>query len=336
MPFSAGSLGIPVSDSSQVGEARRAASSWAESIGFNEAARGNVAIIATEAATNLVRHAGGGEIVLRYLLDATGLEILALDKGPGMSDPARCMEDGYSTAGGPGNGLGAISRLSQRFEVYSQPGQGTVVLTQVWQGARPASAPFLEVGAVNLPIRGETYCGDAFAVRRASERALFMVADGLGHGPLAAEGSQEAVRVFHEETDSPFNLTGFLTRAHGALRKTRGAAVAVAEVDRAAGKVRYAGSGNIAGSVVQPDAHRHMISHNGTVGATMRKVQEFQYPWERGNILVMCSDGLGTSWQLDRYPGLSMRHPSIIAGVLYRDFRRIRDDVTVVVAKEIG
>jgi hypothetical protein len=50
--------------------------------------------------------------------------------------------------------------------------------------------------------------------------------------------------------------------------------------------------------------------------------------------LVLHSDGLGTRWNLNAYPGLSAHHPSLIAGVLYRDFKRGTDDVTVLVAKE--
>jgi len=50
-------------------------------------------------------------------------------------------------------------------------------------------------------------------------------------------------------------------------------------------------------------------------------------------MLVLHSDGLVSHWSLDAYPGLAARDPSLIAGILYRDFTRGRDDVTVVVAK---
>jgi hypothetical protein len=77
-----------------------------------------------------------------------------------------------------------------------------------------------------------------------------------------------------------------------------------------------------------------MVSYNGTVGHEVRKIQEFTYQWPQQGLLVMHSDGLKTQWRLDRYPGLMHKHPSLIAGVLYRDFNRGRDDVTVLVARE--
>jgi hypothetical protein len=77
-----------------------------------------------------------------------------------------------------------------------------------------------------------------------------------------------------------------------------------------------------------------MVSHNGIVGSNMRKVQEFTQAWQPGSLLVLCSDGLNTRWDLNRYPGLADRHPSVIAALLYRDFARRRDDVTVLVLRE--
>src|SRR6266545_1825047 len=121
--------------------------------------------------------------------------------------------------------------------------------------------------------------------------------------------------------------------AHGALRSTRGAALAVADLDLSR-EVRYAGIGNISGVLNAPGAVRHMVSHSGIVGHEACKIQEFVYPWSQDALLIMHSDGLATHWNLDQYPGLAGRHPSLIAGVLYRDFTRGHDDVTVIVAKK--
>ena len=163
---------------------------------------------------------------------------------------------------------------------------------------------------------------------------MLVVADGLGHGPLASVAAQAAIRIARERAaDGPAEV---FRAAHAALRSTRGAALAVAEIDPDRGMVRYAGIGNIAGTILTPGRERtsSLVSHNGIVGHEMRKVQEFAYPWSPGSTLVMHSDGLATHWRLDRYPGLLARHPSLIAGVLYRDFTRGRDDVTVLVARD--
>ena len=339
---------IPVHESSQVGEARRQAVRLAERVGMNEGDRGKVAIIATELANNLVRHAGPaghGEIALRLLAHAegNGVEVLAIDKGPGMADVGRCLQDGYSTGGTAGQGLGAVRRLASEFDVTSAAGTGTVVVARLLDGAPtaaltaaaapPPSIPGngLRWGVINKPVKGETECGDTWrVVRRHDGVTAILVADGLGHGPAAAEAANAAALVF--DADPFVDLKRLFEKAHVHLRGTRGAAVAAAHIDPVRRTLRYAGIGNIAGTLVDGGARRGLSSHNGTVGAQMHKVHEFEYPWPgRGGVTVMHSDGLGTRWDPAAYPGLMQRHPAVVAGVLYRDFTRGRDDVTVVV-----
>ncbi|HEX6078241.1 MAG TPA: serine/threonine protein kinase, partial [Methylomirabilota bacterium] len=78
---------------------------------------------------------------------------------------------------------------------------------------------------------------------------------------------------------------------------------------------------------------RHLVSSNGTAGHAAQRIKEFSYPWPAGALLIMHSDGLGSRWRLDRYPGLRERHPALVTGVLYRDWSRSGDDVTVVAAR---
>ncbi len=338
------SVALRILESSQAGEARRMALSLASSLGFNETERGKVGIVVTEVANNLVRHATDGQLLLQALEknNIVGIEILALDKGPGMSNISECLRDGYSTAGTPGNGLGAIARLSTVFDIHSVPSVGTALLSQLWASPNQElplrSNIDIDIGVVCLPKIGEEVSGDAWAIDRCGDRTLLLVADGLGHGPLAAEASLEAVRIFRENVcQSPKEI---IEAAHAALRSTRGAAMAIAEVNFEKQAVHFAGVGNICASVLSPNQEiglarsYSMVSHNGTVGHEVRKIQEFVYQWPKGGILIMHSDGLGTQWRLDRYPGLVAKHPSLLAGVLYRDFTRHRDDVTVLVARE--
>jgi len=329
-------VALPILESSQAGEARRIAIALASRLGFNETERGKVGIVVTEVANNLVRHATDGKLLLQPLTrnNIEGIEILALDKGPGMSNISECLRDGFSTAGTPGTGLGAISRLSAFFDIYSVPNVGTACLAQLWASPLPTSQPDsnLESGVVCLPKTGEEISGDAWAIDQDSGRSLVLVADGLGHGPQAALASREAVRIFRANLGrSPKEI---VEAAHAALRSTRGAALAIAEIDVERLTVRFAGVGNISGTIFSPEKSNSMVSYNGTVGHEVRKIQEFIYQWPKGGLLVMHSDGLGTQWRLDRYPGLTAKHPSLIAGVLYRDFNRGRDDVTVLVARE--
>ncbi|MGH7388516.1 MAG: SpoIIE family protein phosphatase [Candidatus Rokuibacteriota bacterium] len=328
-------LRVPVVDGSQPAEARRAATTLAAQAGFEATGAGRVALVATEAATNLVKHGAGGEIVVLALEDGSerAIDILALDKGRGIGDLAASRRDGYSTAGSPGTGLGAISRLADLHDIYTQPGKGTALFARVWRApARRSAAPSaLAVGGLAVAKGGEDVCGDSWSFILRPTSGAVMVADGLGHGPAAAEAAREALRTF--ATYRRAGPAAALEAAHGALRSTRGAAIAVAEVDAERRVVTFAGVGNIGGAVLSPAEKRNVVSHNGTVGHQMRKVHEFTYPWGDDALLVLHSDGLGTHWSLDGYPGLASRHPSLIAGVLYRDFSRGRDDVTVVVVK---
>jgi anti-sigma regulatory factor (Ser/Thr protein kinase) len=333
-------LWLAIEDRSAIGEVRRGAASLAAQIGMSEDDTGRLALIVTEAANNLLQHGGGGEVVLRPLADGIGpgAEALVVDRGVGIPDLSEALRDGHSTAGTPGTGLGAVARLADVFDIYSDPGLGTVLLARVWSRERQGRArshsasQALELGAVCLARRGEAECGDAWAAEATEQGVRLMVADGLGHGPYAAAAAAVAVRVFGERASAgPAEL---LADIHAALRSTRGAAVAIALLDPGQRQIRYAGVGNVAGTVVAGLETRSMVSHNGTVGHELRKIQEFVYPWPRHALVVMHSDGLQTHWRLDRYNGAAARHPSVVAGLLYRDFNRGRDDVTVLAVRE--
>jgi anti-sigma regulatory factor (Ser/Thr protein kinase) len=323
---------IAVSEASQAGEARRVATRMAEAIGFDEQARGEVAIVATELATNLVRHARDGRLLIQALDLSCGrtMEILSVDAGPGMTDVPRCLRDGYSTAGTPGNGLGAVRRLSSVFDVHSTAGAGTVVVSRL---CRPAgvlasriAAPRYECAAISIPAPREQVCGDTWRIAERGGDCAVLVVDGLGHGPLAADAATRAGALFDE---TPFEDADVLIeRTHRALAGTRGAALAVARIGAG---VRFTGVGNISGVLAASERSRGLASQNGTVGLQIRKVLSFDYEWPPRGLLVMHSDGISSRWQLDTYPGLAQRHPAIIAGVLWRDFGRGRDDATIVV-----
>lgn len=326
------SLCFPITDATLVGEARRAAAQLTEEMRFDAHQCGTVAVLVTELANNLQKHAREGSLLFRRLTTTSpGLEILAVDKGPGMADVAKCFRDGYSTIGTPGTGLGSIVRMADRWDVYSQIGTGTVLVAFVGGGAE-RNASRLDVGAVTVPMKGEIKCGDNWAHIWNPARERFMLADGLGHGVHAAEAADEAERIFREKEGHP--LPDVLQAIHNGLRKTRGAAVALAELDAEKRVVRYVGVGNISATILHDGATRGLVSQNGTAGAEMRRINEFQYPWPENSILVMNSDGMLSKWDILRYPGLAMRRPALVAGTLWRDFNRGRDDISVVVARE--
>jgi serine phosphatase RsbU (regulator of sigma subunit) len=192
----------------------------------------------------------------------------------------------------------------------------------------------MDIGAVSRPKRGEAICGDHWSVIDQQGRWQFLVADGLGHGPQASEASMQAARIFDNARNR--ELPELLNAIHAGLRSTRGAAVSIADIEAGRQLIRYVGVGNVAGEVVSSSGMRSMVSLNGTAGVEVRKISEFTYPWPEDAVLVLHSDGLSSRWNIDHYPGLVSRHPTVIAGVLYRDHDRGYDDVTVLAVKQVS
>ncbi len=331
---------ILVDEASKTAEARRLARRMASQNGLDETLAEQAAVVVTEACTNLLKHVGRGELIFNSGTEgmdaAPLLEIMALDQGPGIRNLAESLRDGYSTQGTAGHGLGAIVRLSKHADFYSVLGKGTAVLAR-WEGPASghtsrASGQRLRISAVNLPKPGQEVSGDSWSVIEQDEYLTVMVADGLGHGMEAHIASSEAVRILRQNPDlAPKAL---LERCHQALRRTRGAAVAVASIDYSRARVTFAGVGNISGRIYSGcELRQNAVSVNGTAGQQCERMQEFYYPWPADGVLQLHSDGLASGASLEHYPGLALRDPSLIASVLYRDFARGRDDATVVIVK---
>lgn len=327
---------IQIDDRSQVGEARRAAVEMAGLLSFEATQAGKIALAVTEAATNIVKHAGHGKILLAPMVRAAtvGMELLALDRGPGIANIGASLRDGYSTAGSMGGGLGALSRLSSSFDVYSQPGHGTALRLEVWgTQLTPPPDTEIELGAVCLPKKGEEVAGDGWLLEPSGDYRTVLVVDGLGHGPNATRAARAATDAFAARPEA---TPGELMRiCHGTLAATRGAAGAAARVIATKRQGTFAGIGNISCRVEAAAERRQLVSHSGTLGHVMRRVQEFEFAFPAGALLILHSDGLATRWTSADYPGLAAKHAGLVAGVLYRDHDRGRDDVTVVVLKNM-
>ncbi len=310
---------------------RRAAERLATDLGMPENRIADLSIVAAEAAGNLVKHADQGIVMVRPVRTAeqAGVEIIAIDSGPGIADVPHAMGDGHSSVGTLGIGLGAIQRQSSRWDLHSVPGRGTVLALQVWPDRAPEPS---WVSGLTRPLTGEQVCGDAYASRDVEGRRQVMVCDGLGHGGLAAVAANEAVRAFRKAPAGP--PATVVDVLHRALGHTRGAAVAVAELDQAAGLIHYAGLGNIAGTVFGPDGGRRgMVSLPGIAGHQRRQLREYDYPMPSGAVVLMHSDGIVDRWQESDYPGLLTRTPAVIAATVLRDAGTRRDDAGVLVAR---
>lgn len=318
---------LPIEDSSQIGHARRSAQQLAERHDFSEADAGRVALITTELASNILKHASRGELHLQVIPREkdVGIEILAIDRAAGF-DRDECMTDGFSTRGTQGIGLGAVSRQAEVFDLYADS-RGAVLLARIYPAG--GSKFDLRFGATQHSLHNDPACGDTWQLRVKGAQISALVVDGLGHGEDAQHAALAGRKVFAlTPFASPVEL---LQDMHQAMTGTRGGALAVAQFDGDADRLRFTGIGNIGATLISTDKPRGMTSHPGIVGGQYRKAQPFDYAHVNGNLLIMYSDGLQSRWNLLDYPGLMFRHPAVIAAVLHRDFSRGRDDATVLV-----
>lgn len=317
------------------GAARGAAGALALRVGLGEQRSADVALAVSEIASNLLKHAVEGALLLRVVRTAVhaGVEVLAMDRGPGIVDVDEAMRDGMSSAGSLGIGLGAVARTADVFDLDSEPGRGTILVARFWADAAPDRVE-PAVAGVTRPISGEQVCGDAWSARLDEgpdgQALTLMLCDGLGHGPLASFAADTAVKTFRAARPGlPAELVGEL---HRALHGTRGAALAVARIEPEAGRVRLCGVGNTAAVLVGAASRASLLSLPGIVGHQLPSLRTFEQPLAPGSILVMHSDGVGTRWGIDVFGGFPRRIPVVLAARLLREAAVRRDDASVAVA----
>ena len=309
-----------------------------EGLGFPAEQIGKLNIIVAELASNLLKF---GERKREFLWKTfyqegeAGVEMLTVDKGKGIANINQALQDGFSTSGTAGEGLGAIKRLSHYFDLYSPPGQGTVVLSRLFSSDKkiPLQTPVV-AAAFSVPKPGEEYCGDAYQLEidRVKNQFHLLVLDGLGHGVEAHAASEAALEVYRTlPKDSPTQL---LQEIHHAIKKTRGAVAMALNYHFNEEAIIYCGVGNITGKLQGFDFAKSLVSFNGIVGHVMSsRVHNQEVEWGRGRLLIIHSDGINSRWDISKYPQIQSHDPAILAACLYRDHSRGTDDVTIVVSK---
>lgn len=348
-------------DVSLAARARRVAAGLARRVGMPADRIGQIELAVTEVAVNLARHADDGALLLRLVEagPAIAIEVLAIDQGPGIADIADSRRAGVSTAGTPGLGLGVVERMADSFDVHSLMGRGTVLIARFCKRTEPghAAKPFPEpfVAGLTRPLSGEQVCGDAWAVKSVASSTdgaaraepdgveaspadtgrsalLVMLCDGLGHGPLAARASEQALAAFHRSTAA--NPVDVIAELHRALSGTRGGAVAVARIDAQRGRIAFCGIGNVSAFVVAADTRSTLISAPGIVGHHLPRLRGHEVDLPRGASVVLHSDGLTERWSPAAMPSLFAASSTLIAAHLLREAGVRRDDASVVVIKD--
>jgi anti-sigma regulatory factor (Ser/Thr protein kinase) len=348
---------LAVEDASAVVACRNAGLTMASRLQFPAARADSVALAVTEAASNLHKHARQGALLLAVNrdADAPGIDLVTIDSGPGLRDVGAAMQDGHSTTGTLGIGLGAIRRLADFCDLYSVPGHGTALVARFWPVSRePVSRkPAIRCAGLIRPITGETECGDAFGVLRTDDTVTAVFCDGLGHGPMAAAAAAAALAAVLGEpaTGSATQSVGpsgwasgrpsapasgrlsepaaLLERAHRRMSGTRGGAVAVVQVS---GQLaRFAGLGNVAAFILSAGSRKSMLSVPGIAGYQARAFRQFEYEVPPGAAVILHSDGISSRWEVAAVPAVETKDPLLIAAVLLAEAGIHRDDAGVLV-----
>ncbi|MFJ6088162.1 SpoIIE family protein phosphatase [Streptomyces sp. NPDC092369] len=341
---------ITVADSTRVRDVRVATEAACATAGLDTDSMAAAALVATELATNLVKHAVGGRIVINLTgpaatlaADAPCVQITSLDHGPGIADVPAALRDGYTTATSSlGAGLGTCRRTSDAFDLHSSSERGTVAVARIRTararsprraGAIPARTG-VRAGSINVPLDHAEHSGDAFTWVRSGSLVTLMLADGLGHGGKAAEASTTAVEDLRRRADLP--PAEILRHLHTALRPTRGATIGIAQLDETTGQLAFAGVGNIGARLRSAGTWQPLVSHPGIVGAHFpATVPQHRAAWQPDSLLILHSDGLPSRWTPPRDARLHTHDPAVVAAVVLRDGSSaalpLRDDTSVAV-----
>ncbi len=328
-----------IEDRSYVSFIKREIHSKVVAAGFDDVGTGQIDIVVSEVTSNLIKHAGNGELLYRIRdHNETGsplFELLCIDKGPGIEDTLKAMKDGISTTNTLGQGLGAIGRLSSHFQIFSMPKWGTVLYSRFGEKAnqdahRPGQG--LDITGVCVPKPHEEVCGDGYAIHRTTTHVKILFGDGLGHGPHAKLAVDEAVEAFMQCEEN--NPVAILRVVHERVRRTRGLVGVVAVFDRKAMAWALCGVGNISTRLYTGIEYRNYMSYNGTLGLNIPNAMNAStFHAERNQHLICCSDGLQTRWEINKFPLIFKYDQAIMAAALYKDYSRGNDDSSVLIAK---
>lgn len=304
---------------------------------FPKTSINNLDIIIAELTSNLQKYStGGAEFLVRLCKDNANefLEVVCMDNGPGIANLTKVLNDHFSSSNTLGHGLGSIRRLSDEFDIYSQPGWGTIIVIRIFKDPQKPQkeSPQLRFGALLVPKFGEIACGDGYCLVRNRNGFRVLVADGLGHGPDAQTAVKAAIDTFINCKEEQAN--DVVKVIHQNIRKTRGVVANVYLFNTVKKEWNICGVGNISTKFLGGVLQKNYIPYNGIIGHNIpNTLNDVMLKKEDYNQFVACSDGIRSRWDLLKFPELLKRDPMIITAAVYKEFARQNDDMSVVSCK---
>lgn len=329
-----------IEDRSYLSFVKREIHSLISKAGFSTMRAGEVDIVVSELLTNLIKHAGSGEIFYRLTEESNNkraFEVYCIDNGPGNNNITKMMRDGASSSNTLGHGLGAIDRLSNFFQIYSAVGWGTIAYARILpdEAQKKISSPpknEIHIDALQVCYPGENVCGDGYFSRKINDETQLFLGDGLGHGANANEAVQTAIEAFKACTETePVEILRFM---HQRVKRTRGLVGTVASYNHTKKEWKVCGVGNITVRFYEGLVSKKVMSHNGIIGLNIPTFMnshvlsnaDYQY-------IVMFSDGIKNHWDLNQFPGILKYAAPIMAAAIFKDNARKTDDMTLLIGK---
>jgi hypothetical protein len=288
-------------------------------------------LVASELATNLIKHAGGRGVIQVWQQPGGVLDLVSFDYGPGMENPRLARRDGFSTAGTLGKGLGSMERLSDAFGLYSRCARAAKADrwhgTTVWcRFARETPAGASRLGLFVRSLAYDRHNGDHIYVHWTTERLRLVHLDGLGHGAEADKATAHLAPQVEEAADLDVLMRELDRRLASG---SRGAVAIACELAPATGTLRMLGVGDMAAHVCQGGEIQHFSFAPGVLGREHKTPRATDVLLPRGALLVSTSDGIRRGWDETTFPGLCQQHPQLVAYVLGNAMARLTDDQSV-------
>lgn len=318
---------LNIVDRASVSLARQQIRGCAQRAGLSETDTEWMLLAVSELAQNQLDHAIDGTIACSVVRrgGVLGIEIEAVDRGPGIAEPGSAIA-GLLPGRGLGVGLAGVRRNVGELDVDVRIGASTTLRIRRFASEVPRHPEVAVIGrGLELPS------GDSAWVAR-RDGALWLAAiDGLGHGEPARQASEQALAFLRRQEQ--FEPTSVLEGLHEALRQTRGAAITLARWDVRARVLEVAGVGNVAARLYANDGHLQgtvptpgVLGHRRFVRPRLHRLEVAPR-----SVLLLATDGIAS--RIDPVPSIVGRSAAHIAQVVMAQAGKEHDDALVLIAR---
>lgn len=311
--------------------ARRKIREYTKSIGFQEHDIDKIELAISEIGTNIIKYAKTGSIGVRKISFqvATGIEIMARDKGGGIGNIIEKLErKPYPDSGESlGAGISAIYNLMDEFIVYPKDDvhrEENRILIRKWIKI----INHFKSSVISRPRLGEQDNGDTFFIKILPNFTVIAVVDALGHGKEAAMIARIVYNYLRVYYYLPLDEITHI--CHEALQGTRGSAISICKIHPAPKTLEYIGIGNVEFNVIGSEDLVRAYNYHGTLGMHLESVQIQKFPYRSSSTFIMTSDGIG-DYRLD---GTMLRkQPQDITSEILNQYGKKHDDATILLIR---